>query len=509
MTKEHCDLSITIDEAKHVRSTVSKENSKTGSLKKVAKLFGFGEDTVVDKIQKESDKMFIEQKQAVRKVKSNFQNFNKALPYGLLKKFIDDLENYSKSIEYVNTDEYIVDMTLIFARYMTTEFTKLMVEVRDREDPVVSFQKSRDTYFETFLAQYKNVSRSDAVANYLCRVITVAIGVAVKEKLPIGIVDQMKSNRCYSQKKFFKVKILKDLAKQKKFELYITYLVDIKSSFEYWVEQYVKEFCMQNSKDNLKKTTKSIIQETKQYITTVVNSLDNTIPMKEWWQRFHKRLNEKLKLDFNEMHDIIEAADVEVISSEFFVKALSQILEQIEEKVMKQIEDRSSEFSNITKWNASPHLLLCDHLIGCTERCPFCKEQCELADPNHVSFGKDHYIEIHRPECLGKYTWKTSKELVLDLCTSLVENSNARFQNRDTGEKWVPYKDYKTIYKDWCIANENPTEVPIYWLWFIKKFGTDIKKWIGATSLPYSHPHWKFVKKDMAIASLFKVYKID
>ena len=511
LTNDTCDMCITVDKTKHVSCNVNKASrNKHGTLRKTFRRLSLVRDMevdVVDEIQSESEKMFIDAKHAMGDMKRKFLNFNRAHPFGLLKPFIDNLENYNKKIDYAVTSEYIVDMTLIFARYMTTEFTKLMIEVRDREDPLVLFQKSRDTYFETFKAQYKDISGNEIVTNHLCQVLTIAIGVAVKEILPIHIVDQMKnSDLCYNQKSIFKVKVLKDLAKAKKFKLFATYLVDIKSSFEYWAEQYVKEFCAANKNANLKKAAKSIIQEIILYITIVVQNLNDKIPIKEWWKLFHKRLDEKLKLDFSEMHDIIEAAHVEGLSSEIFVKNLSQKLEQIKEHFMKKIENKSTEFSDITKWNTSPHILLCDQLIGCTEQCPFCKEQCELVDPNHVAFGKDHYIEIHRPLCLGKRTWQTSKELVIDLCTSLVESPTAVF---NTDNKEVTFKDYKTVYKDWCIANENPIEAPKYWQWFINQYNTEIRKWAGASSVPVSHLKWRGVTKDIAIASLSKVYKIN
>ena len=511
LTTEDCEMSITIDPVRHVKSTSGKGDSKPGRFRKTISWMGFREDIDLDivKLQCESDKLLIDAKHEMGKLKRNFLHFDRSHPFGLLKKFIDNLETYNKSNDYIATSDYIVDMALIYAKYMVNEFTKLMVEVRDTEDPVASFKKSRDTYFQTFLAQYRDVTGSEVVASHLSKVLSAAIGVAVKDNLPIDIVDQMKNNDpSFNHKNYFKVKILKDLAKERKFKLYKTYLVDIKSSFEYWAEHYVKDFCMANRKANLKKTTKLIIQKLILYIDTVIHGLDDTMPLKEWWEMFHERLNEKLKLDLGEMLDIIKATNAENSSSELLVNTISQKLKQIEEKLMKKIEDSNSEFSDITKWNASPHILLCDQLIGCTALCPFCKEQCELADSNHVASGKDHYIEIHRPQCLGKVKWNLTKELVLDLCTLSAE-SQSEFSNRDTHGKWVKYKDYKTVYKDWCITNENPNEAPKYWQWFIYHFQSDIKKWVGAKGSSVSKLNWKAVSREMAIASLSKIYNID
>lgn len=56
--------------------------------------------------------------------------------------------------------------------------------------------------------------------------------------------------------------------------------------------------------------------------------------------------------------------------------------------LLKKIKDKNSRFSTITEWKRSPHIVLCDSLIGCSEQCPFCEEQCKLTDSNHMMTGK-------------------------------------------------------------------------------------------------------------------------
>ena len=241
-------------------------------------------------------------------MKRNFQNFDKSSSYDLLKQFIDSVENYNKNSKYIVTSDYTVDMALIFSKYMANEFIKLMQEVRERENPMISFQMSRATYFDAFLAQYKDISGDEVAAKHLCQVLTVAIEVAVKETLPTHIVDKMKiSDPSYNRKNQFKVKILKDLAKLKKFDLFTTYLIDIKSSFEYWAKLYVNEFCMANGKENIKSIVGSIVHKIVLQIYAVIAKLDSDLTIKQWWQLFHKYLNETLKLDLAEIQDIIEA----------------------------------------------------------------------------------------------------------------------------------------------------------------------------------------------------------
>ena len=505
--KRKCDLHITINANRHLQYMPITTN-------RIKKLF-FGkdkneQDNSVKHLQKRSNKFFTDAADAFYKIKRNFYNFDKSYVYNLLKEFIDAIQSYNKENEYMLTSEYVVDMALQFATNMAAEFINLMDEVRTANDPLVSLKRLRETYLCTFLVQYKNVAGDDTAASSLCQLLLVAIEEAVIQILPTKIVVHMKeSDPSFCQKTFFKVKVLKDLAEVKRFDLFTMYLTDIKSSFVSWAECYVEDFCTANNKKNLVILARSIVHEIIVKINTTVIDLDKNMPITQWLQIFHQRLHETLAINLCEMQDLIEATCIKD-TSKHFVKALTTQLAQQEENIIAKIVSPAvdSKFSQITKWINSPHIILCESLVGCTAQCPFCKEQCELTDPNHVECGKDHFIHIHRPECLGKYTWDNTKQLVLDLCTYLVVSKN-NFRNVDTNNQWVPFKNYRSLYKNWCISNESPTEAPKYWQWFISHYLKDIIKWAGAAPTSIGHLNWKAVSQRMAVDSLSEVYKIS
>ena len=514
--KEKHGLHLLIDCDKHLRfdtSTLPDVADNPTVIEKIVTFLGFPKrelDNVAAKqAQKATDDFFTAAINAFRRIRKDFHSFNKSCAFDLLKEFVNNIESYNAKHGYMFTSEYIVDMALAFAHYMIAEFIKLMDEVRTANDPMISLKRLREAYFNTFLVQFSDISGDDTAACNLCQLLSVAIETAVSQILPSKIEVHMKgSDAGFKTKAFFKVKVLKDLAAERNFELFKTYLLDIKSSFEYWTERYVREFCMANNNKNLQTLVRLFVHDTILEIDATVQKLDKNIPIKQWLQRFHERLNETLTINLNELEDIIGATRVETIS-EYFVSRLSKQLTEQEEKIMERIVDPNSKFSDITKWNTSPHITLCDSLIGCTAQCPFCKEQCELTDSNHVECGKDHFIQIHRPECLGKYTWDKTKQLVLDLCTYSVDSDN-RFRNADTNDEWVPYKNYRSIYKNWCFSNESNTEeAPKYWQWFISHYLKEIIEWVGAAPTSIDHLNWGAVSPEMAVASLSEVYKIS
>ena len=510
LSKGAKNLCITIDPKKHLylsRSN-SQPNTNPGVVERFTTFIGLNKhnsrDQVIKCAQKASDDFFVAAKDSFRKIRNNFHNFDRSYAFDLLKEFIDSLTNYNEKNEQVLTSEYIVDMALIYAKYLAAEFIKLMNEVRITNDPMESFKRLRETYFNTFLAQYRNISEDVTAATSLSQVLSVAIETAIIQILPAQIADHMKGkDPCFARKKYLKVRVLSDLAKERNFELYKVYLVDIKSSYESWIQQYVKEFCKTNDYVNL---ARSIVHSIVIKITATVKDLSKNIAIEQWLLNFHERLNDSLTINIGEMQDIIGATYIKS-SSDYFITTLSEQLSQVEEKIMQMITHSNLRFSDITEWSNSPHILLCNSLIGCTEQCPFCKEQCELFDSDHADCGKDHFIHIHRPECLGRMKWHKSKELVLDLCTHSIE-SDCRFRNSDTKNEWVPYKDYRDIYKNWCISNESPIEAPKYWQWFISNYLDEITAWAGATPTSIDRLGWGAVSSNMAVASLSEVYDI-
>ena len=502
LQKRECGVNIEIISKRHLQLNPNKGKKKPKDRKE--------ELVIINKVRSTSTTFFAKGKDAFCKIKKNFYTFDRSYAFSLLKEFIDTIENYNKEHDHMFTSEYIVDMAIEFASYIAAGFINLMEEIRTSTDPIISLKRLRETYLCTFLVQYEDVSNDKMAATNLCQLLSVAIEKAVVQILPTKIAVHMKDcDPSFCQKTYFKVRVLKDLAAAKKFDLFTVYFTDVKSSFVSWAEYYVKDFCMAKNKENLKILAKSIVHDIIAKIDTTVNNLNKNMSITQWLQTFHQRLDETLAINLSEMQDLMGAVYVKNVS-EHFVSTLSKQLTQEEEKIISMIVHPAadSKFLDITKWSTSPHIILCDSLMGCTAQCPFCKEQCELTDPNHAACGKDHFIHIHRPECLGRYIWDNTKQLVLDLCTYSVESEN-NFRNVDTNHQWVPYKNYRSYYKNWCISNESPKESPKYWQWFISHYLKNIIKWVGSAPTSIDHLNWGAVSQKMAVDSLSEVYKIS
>ena len=334
-------------------------------------------------------------------------------------------------------------------------------------------------------------------AESLCQLLLVAIEAEVVIVLPTLIVSHFRSDIRFRSKTHFKMMILKHLVLKKDFRLFQTYLVDIKSSFKFWAEQYVKEFCVLSNKENHITLAQSFVERIFINVEAVVRDVDKSIPIKSWLQQFHQKVNETLTIDLGEIQYLIGATHAGN-NSKYFVNTLCEQLTEGKEKIMKKMADPYSKFSRITKWDNPPHLLLYENIIGCTEQCPFCGEQCELTDPDHVAHGEPHFVNIHRPQYLGRHT---SDKLVLDLCTYSVQSGKS-FKNEDTNDKWIPYEDYRSIYKNWYISADSPTESPKYWQWFIFNFLDEIIEWVGTKPTSIDDLELEIVTQHEAVDSI-------
>ena len=105
----------------------------------------------------------------------------------------------------------------------------------------------------------------------------------------------------------------------------------------------------------------------------------------------------------------------------------------------------------MVNWKDQPHQLL-NILIGCTEHCPFCGEQCNLLEHDDSC---DHQTEVHRISCLGGWVSEHTNAMTTSICPIKVD-SNKRFRKPD-GE-YHPYKDYKTVYPQWFIPPGKSTK---------------------------------------------------
>ena len=478
---------------------------------------------------------------AIQQAVAILHDYNKDVVYDILMTLKTSVEKHNEaSKSYKFTPEYSIDIAVLVASYAARTLKEMVKKLKIENDPVNSLNNLKQVFLNTFESQFTAALKDETAADNLCALLVSSIRKALVDILRIEIVEDMRSGPQFKRKKYFIAQILEDLANEHDFDLYKTYLKNSAKSFRYWAKAYVDQHCQRKyngetklvtlAKVHLQTIIKNITKATydlKEQYTVTGDSANDTntepycegkedsmdystnhdekscIEMTLWLEGFFEKLNKTLSIDSQEVQQMIGIERLKNL--DIFTQQFIKNLGNEKDKILQELIDQSTDITRISKWNNPPYLVLCNTLIGCTEQCPFCQEQCEITDPDHLALGKAHFTETHRLQCLGTYIWVKDSSLILDTCSELIE-TDKQFRKPDTDpEEFIPYKDYKTIYQNWLISNEKPRSGPIYWQWFFAEFNTEMVEWVGSsiTSVPSS---WKLLTKDDAIGSLSELY---
>ena len=443
----------------------------------------------------------------LEEMESKKMQFERPLVLKIINDLFSDIDRLDqKKSRFLFTPAYKVDMAIIICTDCFVIFKRIMNLIRKENDPIEKLNELKETFHTNFKNQYSKMNAEKTAANSLCNYLVQPIKKGLQGKLGAKIVTHLKdSDGHFHSKRGFKVKILTTLAEKGIFSHYQRHFDDVNYSCKFWAEFYIKDHCKTKASSGkfvicelAEVNLGSIIKKIRDATNTM---LDRGTDIDSCLTIFHEYLGEELIISKAEMLSIIGSEEISNIS--FFVDAILEGIENIEKEIKEIISGPSSSFFNMEDWSTPPHIELFNNLAGCCETCPFCREQCEINDKQHSN---DHSVVMHRPECLGKYTWIGTNKLALELCTESV-NSNDCFQNSETNYSSVPYKDYRKHYKTWNIPTDKPDSNPVYWKWFVSEYKSEITNWANAsqTDIP---SEWK-VSKETAIASLKTMYQFS
>lgn len=243
--------------------------------------------------------------------------------------------------------------------------------------------------------------------------------------------------------------------------------------------------------------------EASRLIRVVENTvtLVNETNVREWLSTFSKdvefRSETGVCLEPNSL--LIGYDSLYELNLENFKGEIKDGLKKLEKKLLSSFDGIQCE-SEMVHWKNNPHDLL-QTLVGCTEQCPFCGEQCDLPD---FHFGH-HRTEVHRPSCLAGWRLTTTKVMMLDFCQALVD-SNRSFRKFKIDNKFRPYRCYQSVYPTWSIPPDRSCEGSLFWKWFVGKYNVQLAREYDAK--PAQVSKWRGISWDEVERDLESVYKL-
>jgi len=358
------------------------------------------------------------------------------------------------------------------------------IEVKSLEEKVVEKTTKVQCAIQAKEKEIRKRAKEKAHENVIelfCDIIKCAIDQKLKQSIKFEVYEDMtkpgshfedKENfKCLESKEKFKFKVLQHLLDHN-FEQYKQYLTYSESSFKEWMCKFVNTHCNQ-FEGNVRIFQKLANAKLHNLFKSVESAIEMTdsLNYESWINKFYMTIQSLLPVKQSDVQFILDQ-DI-TWDDESDPKAFKTIFKKYIVTV-KEI-DTGVELYNVVEKELYDYMWdnLKERVLGCTACCPFCKEMCDSA----TVCGQDmpHLIKLHRPQCLGRYTWVETKLLVVDVCTTSI-GSECRFRNQDTKGEWVFYKDYQKLYPDWLIETSTE-EVPAYWKYVVKKFSKEISEW--------------------------------
>jgi hypothetical protein len=464
-------------------------------------------------------------------------DFNKVYTSELLHKLEEKINQRSAKFSsyFVFTQRYRIDVFLRVCGYAVGRFEEMAEAFRERNNPRVYLErKLKEPLFTKFKAQYYRTAKEEAIACILCAHLAEPIKTQVERSLGTQVVEEMKMTElggyCFNNKATLNARILIDLGddlmakggrqrdekpnsnksqiSRDDLDDYFCFIVNKKNSLKNWLHKYTIQFCDNNTGredqtcTHLQRIAK---EEVNQLILLIKNKVDgiNVTDANEWLKIFceDKDLTSELGIKLDSSALTVEG--MKELNLDTFTEQIRCALYELKEKVQIQFSGITCK-SSMQTWKDNPVDILMKLICGCTEQCPFCKEQC---DHGLHDEGIKHVVTQHRPQCLGGYRDDVTEVMALELCPAVVASDNMTFQNNKTNHEFVRFSEYESIYPAWSITPDATAKDSFYWKWFIGNFHKEIADFIDAkdADIPdgWKQMKWENIKKDLK-----KLYKL-
>ncbi|KAM4612385.1 up-regulator of cell proliferation-like [Polymixia lowei] len=369
-------------------------------------------------------------------------------------------------------------------------------------DPRSCLNQNKDKYRadfkDLFLARDQCQKKAEEFTN-LC--LKPAVKTYVTKRLGPDIIDEMQTgedSEQFSTRMFFQYSILKHLLSVDQFESYLSYICSYEDFVKKWIfDKIVERFSKGSKMFELEdRHLKSSISSITDAITKA--QTNNNSNLAQFVEDICKELGDKMVISPDALGDFMTLNNA---NQEQFARWLTQSVEEMGRSLREKLKKKHI-IMRFKELPVKPQNELFTRVIGCGEKCPFCKVPCEAGGEAHT----EHWASIHKPDGLGTWCYSDSEELTTDICSSLVM-SEMSFRCIDTNGEWHPYKNYREIYPTWKIPADPSLEASDYWKYVMMKFNQEFAKQYNSkpADIPSS---WKNIKREQAEKSLNEAFNI-
>ncbi|XP_039914616.1 interferon-induced very large GTPase 1-like [Hirundo rustica] len=434
-------------------------------------------------------------------------DYSRIFIHEILNEVQKGVNSVPRDAKYTFNREYCIDLSLYLCKMAAERFKAMHEAFQKANDPVMYLKSKREDFFQCFQISCQGATSITTFAVFLCDKIEPALRRSVYERTAKDIAEDMQGKfpDFRGNRANLEVSIMRYLAEQENFEYFKQYLKFPKEFFQNYIETRVKSHCLDGSgrlerflDSSLNLLYRNILSAVSLSTQIVKDRKDREDKVSLWLDEFCRELTEVISLPRSDLKGIEhqEVTDIEFLSS-----VMAEALGDLRDRLKNEFAD-----ADMSSFSRQPQTILAEHFSGCWARCPFCGALCTNTMQGHDG---DHQVVFHRPQALSGITWGENdydtRQLVIDICSSLV-SSNALFRKGGQSQgPWIPYKTYRNAgppYSTWNILPDPSMQA--YWKWFVSHFGTQLEalyngKFEGRGEIPEA---WRRITKQEVLSEL-------
>ncbi|XP_074511545.1 interferon-induced very large GTPase 1-like isoform X3 [Sebastes fasciatus] len=437
----------------------------------------------------------------------------------------EKVTEFESKREYALKKEFTVDLILYVFHRAGRWLSESHKKFKENNDALAYVESKNMQYYNIFSSFCKGNSSAVVLGELICEKLKSSSVEAVCNKTAIDLAGEMRcsfpafsGNRLNLEKHMLKL-----LAEKENFDGFITYIQHPRRQAEEFIRDEVQKYIYTDNTDKAQNILQKNVEDIKNLVSQALFTATEEVKKKNkeegkeegmqkeeekkevkkgdldmWMEEFSSLL--KNKLTFN----TICYENFSDINSFDFLK------EEIEKGLASIIKEMSSlSLDKMKEFRMKPDQILIDQLCNCCwVECPFCAAVCTNTLEDHSP--DDHSVPFHRCYAVKGTSWKNTKDLCVNFCTTLVTSDYVFYLGHES-EKSIPFKLYRTAgprYANWRIT---PDESKLkYWTWFLCRFKKQLEdhyesKFQGRGEIP---SEWKKHTKEEAIQSLDKMYNL-
>ena len=379
--------------------------------------------------------------------------------------------NYSQKHNFQESLELNTDFIFDFIFYQCCKAISTLQQIQDqflsRTSLDLKFNQLEDQLRTTFNKLCEGIESEYLCASELAKITMSGLKDSLADTVPQTFLsvflDDPRHNTTFRDRSSLILSLLKDLARNRVFDDYLSYIKNPINFLVDYVQKQLKKYSQ--NKDARKKTQNKILEKVNELIEFYSEACyqawkqDSEIPIT--WANFkidfYSKIKHKIRnVSFNDL-DVLDIHEISNYSQfcDFYSEELKLLVEQIEwiEWIVNTIEKEVSLYKDIT-----------DTILECEELCPFCNELCQLSCGDH-----EHYCgTFHRPQGINGWRGYHDRKIYLYNCTSGVKYE-VKFYYNDVLYEYVKYKTVNSRFKSWKILGEDYVDSK-YWNWVLYHF---------------------------------------